>query len=130
MSNPSKKDKLVFTESLKGLKTARDRFGTPIEVGEIIAYATVQYQSPTMKVAKILEVKRKDTTNSVRQSDGSYIHKPDQSITLRVQGAHKSSWNQDGEWELQNKSSLKKIENVIVLTNPTEEILYLFKDVV
>ena len=123
------KDKLAFTESLKGLKTARDRFGTPIEAGEIIAYATVQYQSPIMKVAKILEVKRKDSTRGVRQSDGSYIQKPDQKITLRVQGAHKSSWNQDGGWELQQKSSLKKIENVIILTDPTPEVLELFKDV-
>ncbi len=119
MPNPSEKNKQVFTESLKGLKTARDRFGTPIAVGEIIAYATVQYQSPIMKVAKILDITRKD---------GATIE--DQKLTLRVQGAHKSSWNQEGDWALQQKSSLKKIENVIVITDPTEEILYLFKDVV
>jgi hypothetical protein len=128
MPNPSPKDKQVFTESLKGLKTAKDRFGTPIIAGEIIAYATVQYQSPIMKVAKILEVKRKDSTKSVRHGD-DWVDIPDQKISLRVQGAHKSSWNQEGEWALQQKSSLKKIENVIVLTDPTEEILYLFKDV-
>ena len=132
MPDPSKKDKQVFTESLKGLKTAKDRFGTPIIAGEIIAYATVQYQSPIMKVAKILEVKRKDSTKSIRQSDGSYISKPDQKISLRVQGANKCSWNHNNEggWELQQKSSLRKIENVIILTNPTQEILDLFKDIV
>lgn len=119
MSSP--KDKQVFTESLKGLKTAKDRFGTPIAVGEIIAYATVQYQSPIMKVAKILAISRKE---------GASGDIDDQRLTLRVQGAHKSVWNQEGDWALQQKSSLKKIDNVIVITDPTEEILYLFKDVV
>ena len=118
---PNLKDKQVFTESLKGLKTAKDRFGTPIAVGEIIAYATVQYQSPIMKVAKILGISREE---------GMTGDIDDQRLTLRVQGANKNSWNQEGDWELQQKSSLKKIENVIVITNPTEEILYLFKDVV
>ena len=133
MSDPTErldnaKDKLVFKESLKGFKIARDRFGTPIAEGEIIAYATIQYQSPIMKVAKILEVKRKEGTKNVHQN-GAWVNVPDQKITLRVQGAHKSSWNEDGEWALQQKSTLKKIENVIILTDPAPEIVELFEDV-
>ncbi len=124
----SEKDKQVFTESLKGLKTARDRFGTPIAEGEIIAYATIQYKSPIMKVAKILEVKRKEGTKQVNQG-GKWVSVPDQKITLRVQGAHKSSWNDGGDWALQQKSTLKKIQNVIILTDPAPEIVELFEDV-
>jgi len=124
----SAKDKQVFTESLKGLKTARDRFGTPIAAGEIIAYATVQWKSPIMKVAKIIEVKRKEGTKMVNQG-GKWVSTPDQKVTLRVQGAMKSSWDEDGKWELQNASTLKKIENVIILTDPVQEVVDLFKDI-
>jgi hypothetical protein len=122
------KDKQVFKESLKGLKTAKDRFGTPIIEGEIIAYATVQWKSPIMKVAKILEVKRKEGTKNVSQG-GAWVTVPDQKVTLRVQGATKSSWDENGKWELQQASTLKKIENVIILTNPVQEVVDLFKDV-
>jgi len=125
---PSAKDKQVFTESLKGLKTAKDRFGTPIVNGEIIAYATVQWKSPIMKVAKIIEIKRKEGTKNVNQG-GKWVSVPDQKVTLRVQGATKSSWDENGKWELQNASTLKKIENVIVLTDPVQEVIDLFKDI-
>jgi len=122
------KDKQVFKESLKGLKTAKDRFGTPIIDGEIIAYATTQYKSPVMKVAKILEVKRKMGTKGIRQG-GAYVQVPDQKVTLRIRGATKSSWDENGNWELQQASSLKKIENVIILTDPIQEIVDLFEDI-
>lgn len=122
------KEKQVFKESLKGLKTAKDRFGTPIIAGEIIAYATVQYQSPTMKVAKILKVNRKESTEMVKQGD-KWVPVPSQKITLLVQGAQKWGSDESCKWELQGKSSLKKIENVLVITNPTQEILDLFKDI-
>jgi len=123
-----KKKKQVFTESLKGLKTAKDRFGTPIVNGEIIAYATVQWKSPIMKVAKIIEIKRKEGTKNVSQG-GKWVSVPDQKVTLRVQGATKSSWDENGKWELQQASTLKKIENVIVLTDPIQEVVDLFKDI-
>jgi len=128
----TEKDMQVFQESLKGQKAARDRFGTPMVEGEIIAYATAQNSAAHLKVGKILKVTRTPYTShkSVRKADGSgwdYIPVMDQKVVLSVRGAEKHG---DGEWKLQQKASrFENIHNAIVLTDVKPEILELFKDI-
>lgn len=128
----TEKDMQVFQESLKGQKTARDRFGTPMVEGEIIAYATAANSAAHLKVGKILKVTRTPVQRhkSVRKADGSgwdYVPYTDQKVVLTVRGADRHS---DGPWTLQQKSSrFENIHNAIVLTDVKPEILELFKDI-
>lgn len=132
----TEKEKQVFQEALKGQKVARDRFGTPMVAGEIIAYAISSNSSAHLKVGKILKVNRTDTVRrtSLRQPDGSwtYAEVPDQKISLTVRGAdnHVGYDGSSTGWKLQkNSSRLENIHNIIVLTEVKQEILDLYKDI-
>ena len=126
----TEKDRQVFQESLKGMKAARDRFGTPMVEGEIIAYAVARNSAAHLKVGKIVKVTRRPTKRnvSIKQPDGTwqYTSVDDQAVSINVRGAEKSG----DKWELQMKvSTLQNIHNAIVLTDPKQEIVDLFKDV-
>lgn len=119
------KNKTVFIENLEGKKTAKDRFGTPMVAGEIIAYAVSQRSSARLKVGKILSVKRKTVKRNRWNANGDRELYNDQSISLVLQGADKFG----GKWVLQKQhSTLQHIHNAIVLTNPSQEIMDLFAD--
>jgi len=113
-----KKDKQVFTETLQGLKIARDVFGTPIVEGEIILYAVMSGHSIDWRVGKILEVVRKKDQWSR------------ETLKLKVRRAEKGWRSKNFEWTLQEKHSyLTNVNNAFVLTDPKPEIAELFKDV-
>ncbi len=113
-----KKDKQVFTETLKGLEIARDVFGTPIVEGEIILYAVMSGHSIDWRVGKILEVIRK---KDVWDRD---------TLKLKVRRATKGWGTKSQDWTLQDKHSyLTNVNNAFVLTDPKPEITELFKDI-
>ncbi len=117
----SAKDKRIFKDTLTGKTIARDVFDTPMIEGEFLLHAAGG-NSP--RVLKILEVRN---TSAWHYTRGGRPREQYTVVSLKVRRA--TRWGR-GAWELQNSYSyIKSLENCIVLTDPIQELIELFKDV-
>jgi len=115
------KDAHVFKQTLKGLWTPLDVFGTPMVVGEILLYATGGGSGGIdWRVGKIVEIIEREE---------SWSHSTTKKMKMKraVKGYNRAK---GVIWELQERYAyLTNVENAFVLTHPKPEIVELFKDV-
>jgi hypothetical protein len=79
-----------------------DTLGTPICVGDTIAYTTMEGR---IQFGRVLELSQTQWTYSTGPHP-----------TLKVQGSRRSGWDRKSPWKKLDKvSTLSKLENVLVI---------------
>lgn len=112
------REKKVFVAKLKGEPLGEDSLGNELFVGDIIAYATTQDTSATLKFGKIIKLMEQERVH--RNPNGQMMRKQFVKVQVRTVRRWTNNWQTGG-------LGVPNTNNAILMRDPPQEIIDLLE---